>query len=65
MVMDKTGLDCVECERLDNEFISARKKMIRLKLPGKEATVPVRIAEKLEEAELAALSAYKDHRIGH
>jgi hypothetical protein len=28
MIMDKAGLECVECERLGNEFISARKSMI-------------------------------------
>lgn len=66
MVLDQRDLECVECKRLEDLLIAARNTITRkLKFSGQRAPVPARIAEELKEAELSALSAYKNHRAGH
>ena len=65
MALDQVDVECVECERLENEFIRVRNKMRKLKFPGQQTTAIARISAKLDEDERAALSTYKDHRIGH
>jgi transposase len=65
MALGDTGLECTECERLENEFIRARNNSRKPKLSGQETTVTARMLEKLDEDERAALSTYMEHRIGH
>lgn len=65
MTLDQTALECVECERLENEYISVRNKMWKLKFSGQGTAATARISAKLDEDERAALSTYKDHRITH